>query len=176
VNTRRLLPAGLLALALAASGCGRSPEPGPGPTSTVQASPTVGPAPTSPDPAVSSWPVFTSVPGGYRLRHPPGWRLKESSGSGGPVLSLLPPRGGGISVLVTSTAPPEAGTVDLPNTRCRPVTVGGLEGRRCLDSSAMVVSTALQGRDRWYVLTASLRRPAVPAPVYDRVVGSFRLT
>ena len=52
------------------------------------------------DSAVSGWRVFTSVPGGYQLRYPPGWRVKESSGSGGPVLSLLPARGIGISVLV----------------------------------------------------------------------------
>jgi hypothetical protein len=38
------------------------------------------------------------------------------------------------------------------------------------------VSTILQGRERWYVVTTSLRRPAVPAVAYDRVLASFRLT
>lgn len=119
---------------------------------------------------MSGWRVFTSVPGGYRLRYPPGWRVKESSGSGGPVLSLLPPRGSGISLLVTSTAPPQAGS---PNADCRPVKVGGLEGSRCQDNS-MVVTTTLVGRERWYVLTGSLREPVTPAGAYDRVLASFR--
>jgi hypothetical protein len=177
VMIKRLGPAGLLVLALAAGGCARPPEAEPPVTSAVRAAPsTVAPAPSSLDPTVSNWPVFTSDPGGYRLRYPPGWRVKESAGSGGPVLSLLPPKGDGISVLVTSTAPPEAGAGNLPNTRCRPVRVGGLEGSRCLDTISMVVSTTLQGRQWWYVLTTSLRRPAIPAGAYERVLASFRLT
>ena len=55
---------------------------------------------------MSNWPAFTSVQGGYQLRYPPGWQVKEGAGDGGPVLSLLPPRGVGISVLVTWTTPP----------------------------------------------------------------------
>jgi hypothetical protein len=170
-----LAPAGLLVLALAAVGCARSTESGPSSTSAVGAAPpTLAPAQSSLAPAVPSWPVFTSIQGGYRLRYPPGWRVRESTGSGGPVLSLLPPKGVGISVLVTFTAPPEGGAG--PNTRCRPVQVGGLAGSRCLDSVSMVVSTTLQARDRWYVLTTSLRRSVIPAGVYDRVLASFRLT
>ena len=172
-----LVPAGLLGLALAAAGCARSPEAEPPVTSAVRAaSSTLAPPPASLDPAVSSWRVFASVPGGYRLRYPPGWRAKESTGSGGPVLSLLPPKGFGISVLATWTAPPEADAANLPNTRCRPVRVGGLEGSRCLDTISMVVSTTLHGRERWYVLTTSLRRPAAAAGEYDRVLASFRLS
>ena len=171
---------GLLVLALAAIGCTPSSEPGPSPSPASEgrvASSTVRSTGTSLDPAVSSWRVFTSVTGGYRLRYPPGWRAKESSGSGGPVLSLLPPKGAGISVLVTFTTPPEAGASNLPNTQCRPIRAGGLQGSRCLDSISMVVSTTLQGRERWFVLTTSLRQqPAVPAGAYDRVLASFRLT
>jgi hypothetical protein len=177
VMTKLLGPAGLLVLALAAVGCVRSTEPGSPATSAVRAAPSTVVSPgSSLDPAVSTWRVFTSVPGGYRLRYPPGWRAKESTGSGGPVLSLLPRRGSGISVLVTSTTPPEAGAANLPNISCRPVRIGGLEGSRCLDTTSMVASTTLQGRERWYVLTASLRRPAAPVGAYDRVVASFRLS
>jgi hypothetical protein len=139
------------------------------------ASATITPTGTSLDPAVSSWRVFTSVAGGYRLRYPPEWKAKESTGSGGPVLSLLPPKGSGITVLVTFT-PPEEGPSNLPNTQCRPILAGGLKGSRCLDTVSMVVSTILKGRERWYVVTTSLRRPAVPAGAYDRVLASFRLT
>jgi hypothetical protein len=170
-----LAPAGLLVVALAAAGCARSTEPGPSSTSAVGAAPSTVLSPSSSlGPAVSNWPVFTSVQGGYRLRYPPGWRVKESTGTGGPVLSLLPPRGTGITVLVTFTAPPEAGTADLPNTRCQPIRVGGLAGSRCLDTISMVVSATLQGQERWYVLTTSLRRPAAPSGAYDRVLASFR--
>jgi len=165
-------PAGLLVLALAAAGCARSTEPGPSRASAVSAAPsTVAPSSSS---AGSNWPAFTSIQGGYRLRYPPGWRVKESTGTGGPVLSLLPPRGTGVTVLVTFTPPPEADAARLSNTRCQPVRVGGLAGTRCLDTISMVVSTTLQGRERWYVLTTSLRRPAAPSGAYDRVLASFR--
>jgi hypothetical protein len=92
------------------------------------------------------------------------------------VLSLLPPRGTGITVLATWTPPPEAGTAGLPNTRCQPVRVGELEGTQCLETLSMVVSTILHDRQRWYVLTTSLRRPAAPRVAYDRVLASFRPT
>lgn len=173
--TKLFAVAGLAVLAIIAAACGRPAEPGRTATSPAGTS-TVAPARSSPDPALAGWPAFTSRQGGYRLRHPPGWRVKESLGSGGPVLSLLPPSGAGISVLVTSTAPPEAGAANLPHVRCQPVRVGGLGGSRCLDTISMSVSTTLQGRERWYVLTTSLRRPAAPADAYDRVLASFRST
>ena len=179
VGTKLFAWVGLLVLALAAIGCTPSSEPGPSPSpaSGGRVAPsTITPTGTSLDPAVSSWQVFTSVAGGYRLRYPPEWRAKESTGSGGPVLSLLPAKGSGITVLVTFTTPPEAGPSNLPNTQCRPILAGGLKGSRCLDTVSMVVSTTLQGRERWYVVTTSLRRPAVPAGAYDRVLASFRLT
>ena len=175
VMTKLRVSAGLLALAVVAGGCARSPEPGPGAPSSVPAASSTVAAPTSTlDSTVSDWRMFTSVAGGYRLRYPPGWRAKESSGSGGPVLSLLPPKGSGISVVVTFTAPPEADATSRPAVRCRPVRIGGLEGSRCQDRTSMVVSTTLQGRERWYVLTTSLQRPATPAGAYDRVLASFR--
>lgn len=175
--TKLLTRAALLVLILVAVGCARSSEPGRKAGSAVPtASSTLAPAGSSLDPVPSSWQVFTSVAGGYRLRYPTGWRAKESTGSGGPVLSLLPPKGAGISVLVTLTAPPETAASTLPDTRCRSVRIGGLEGSRCLDTISMVVSTTLQGRERWYVLTTSLQQPAAPAGAYDRVLASFRLS
>lgn len=179
--TKLLAPAGLLVLALAAASCGRATETGPPATSarpTEPAASSTSAAQATPSTLAATpgadWPAFSSVEGGYRLRHPPGWRVKESAGSGGPVLSLLPRRGAGITVLATWTPPPEAGTAGRPNTRCQPIRVGELEGSRCLDTTSMVVSSTLQGRERWYVLTTSLRRPAAPRDAYDRVLASFR--
>jgi hypothetical protein len=174
--TKRFARAGLVALTVVAAGCAHPAEPGPTATPTTAAASTTVAGRGRPDPAVAGWPAFTSRQGGYRLRHPPGWRVKESLGSGGPVLSLLPPRGSGISVLVTWTAPPEAGAASLPNVRCQPVRVAGLAGSRCVDTIARSVTTILKGRERWYVLTTSLRRPAAPAGAYDRVLASFRST
>jgi hypothetical protein len=170
---RKLLaPAGLLAVLVTAGACAGTPATDPPATPAAGAASSTRPIPASTaDAAVAGWQVFTSADGGYRLRYPPGWRAKESSGSGGPVLSLLPPKGTGISVLVTSTAPPQPGA---PNAACQPVRVGGLAGSRCRDTVAMVVTTTLEGRERWYVLTGSLRRPAAPAGAYDRVLASFR--
>jgi hypothetical protein len=170
--TRLLVPAALLALALAAGGCGRSGPDGPGGPSAAATS-TVAATASSPGPAPDGWPLFTSAAGGYRLRYPPGWRVSESSGSGGPVLSLLPPQGPGISLLATTSPPPDpaAGSAAV---RCQPVNVGALAGRRCLDPGSMVVTTTLRGKERWYVLTGELRRRSVPAGAYDRVLASFR--
>jgi hypothetical protein len=177
VLTKLLTRAALLGLVLVAVGCSRTSEPARDASSTVPTASSTLPSPgSSLDPAPSSWQVFTSVAGGYRLRYPPGWRAKESTGSGGPVLSLLPPRGSGITVLVTSTAPPDPGATNPSTSGCRPVRVGGLEGSWCQDTTAMVVSTTLQGRERWYVLTTSLQQPAAPAGAYDRVLASFRLS
>jgi hypothetical protein len=165
----RLLAAAVV-LAMATAGCAGSSEPGPSTTVPVRAAPsTVAPAPSSLGGAPPGWPEFASVQGGYRLRYPPGWRVKESAGDGGPVLSLLPPAGAGISVLVTFTVPPEPG-------RCRPLRVGRLTGSRCLDSASRSVTTVLrdQDRDRWFVLTTSARRPAGPKGAYDLVVASLR--
>jgi hypothetical protein len=179
VVTKLIAWVGLLVLALAAIGCTPWSEPGPSPSPASGGrvtSATLTSTGTSLNPGVSSWRVFTSMAGRYRLRYPPEWKAKESAGSGGPVLSLLPPKGSGITVLVTFTTPPEAEPSNLPNTQCRPILADGLKGSRCLDTVSMVVSTILQGRERWYVVTTSLRRPAVPAGAYDRVLASFRLT
>jgi hypothetical protein len=174
VKTRLLVPAALLALALAASGCGRSGPPRPGGASAATTATTVAATASSPGPAPDGWPVFTSAAGGYRLRYPPGWRVSESGGSGGPALSLLPPRGPGISLLATTSPPPDPAAANAA-IRCQPVRVGALDGRRCLDPASMVVTTTLRGGERWYVLTGELRRPSAPAGAYDRVLASFRL-
>jgi hypothetical protein len=167
VTTKLLVLAGLVLAGVVAAGCDR-PAPGPpgpsptGPASTVQAAPSTLP------PAPAGWPEHISADGGFRLRYPPGWRVTESSGSGGVALSLLPPSGDGISVLATTAQPPAQATP------CQPVRVGRLEGSRCQDAEATLVTTTLEGPDRWFVLTANLQRQAAPAGAYDRVLASFR--
>ena len=85
---------------------------------------------------------------------------------GPPVLSLLPPRGIGISVLVTSTAPPDLGAPNLSTSGCRPVRVGGVEGSWCQDTTSMVVSTTLAGSGTVVCLDdlATTAPPLRPAP------------
>jgi hypothetical protein len=165
VRTKLLVLAGLVVAGVAAAGCDRPAGPGPGPTTST--------APAAPSPTVAapaSWPQHTSADGGFRLRYPPGWKVTESTGSGGVALSLLPPQGDGLSVLATAAEPP------APATLCRPVRVGRLEGSRCQDAEATLVITTLKGQDRWFVLEASLQRAAAPAGAYDRVLASFRLS
>jgi hypothetical protein len=165
--TKLVAPTGPLVLTLAAAGCARATEAGPpvtSPRSTAPAPTSTSAARATPStvaaPAGANWPAFTSVQGGYRLRHPPGWRVKESAGTGGPVLPLLPPRGTGITVLATWPPPPEAGTAGLPNTRCQPVRVGELEGTRCLETLSMVVSTTLSRNSRSSDVPIPGRRPS----------------
>lgn len=165
MRTKLLVLAGLVVAGAVAAGCDRSAGTGAvASTSTVPAAP----SPTMAAPA--SWPEHVSADGGFRLRYPPGWKVTESTGSGGVALSLLPPQGDGISVLATATEPP------APATPCRPVRVGRLEGSRCQDAEATLVTTTLKGQDRWFVLEASLQRAAAPAGAYDRVLASFRLS
>ena len=134
MRTKLLVLAGLAVAGVAAAGCDRPADPGAvATTSTVRAAP----SPTVAVPA--SRPEHTSADGGSRLRYPPGWRVTESSGSGGVALSLLPPKGDGISVLATATE---------PATPCRPVLVGRLEGSRCQDAEATLVTTTLEGQHR----------------------------
>jgi hypothetical protein len=167
VKLKPLAVAGLMLAGVAAAGCDR-PAPGPpgparpGPSATAQAAPSTLPAPPA------SWPEHTSAAGGFRLRYPPGWRVAESSGSGGVALSLLPPKGYGISLLATSAEPAPAAAP------CQPVRVGRLEGSRCQDAEATLVTTTIEGPDRWFVLTANLREAAALAAAYDRVLASLR--
>jgi hypothetical protein len=96
VRTKLLVLAGLVVAGVAAAGCDRSAGTGAvASTSTVPAAP----SPTMAAPA--SWPEHVSADGGFRLRYPPGWKVTESTGSGGVALSLLPPQGDGISVLAS---------------------------------------------------------------------------
>jgi hypothetical protein len=169
VITKLLVGAGLLLAGVAAAGCDRpaANPPGPsrpGPTTTVQAAPSTLPAPPA------SWPEHTSAAGGFRVRYPPGWRVVESSGSGGVTLSLLPPQGYGISLIATTAEPP----APAATTPCQPVRVGRLEGSRCQDAEATLVTTTLEGPDRWFVLAANLRESPRLAGAYDRVLASLR--
>jgi hypothetical protein len=166
VMTKLLVLAGLVVAGLAAAGCDRTTGAGPPATTTS----TVRAAPSSTVAVPASWPEHTSAAGGFRLRYPPGWRVTESTGSGGATLSLLPPQGFGISVLVTTTAPTSTAA------RCQPVRVGGLAGSRCQDAEATLIVTTLEGPDRWYVLSGSLQTAVAPAGAYDRVLASFRLS
>jgi hypothetical protein len=168
VLTKLLILAGLAVAGMAAAGCDRATDAGPGTTAATSTTVQAAPATTAAAPA--SWPEHTSQDGGFRLRYPPGWKVTESSGTIGVALSLLPPRGDGISVLATTTQPP------APASGCQPVRVGRLQGTRCQDAEATLVTTTLKGPDRWYVLEASLQRVAAPAGAYDRVLASFRLT
>ena len=167
MKIKPLVVAGLVLAGVAAAGCERpAPDPPgpsrPGPATTVQAAPSTLPAPPA------SWPEHTSAAGRFRLRYPPGWRVTESSGSGGIALSLLPPQGYGISLLATSAEPAPAATP------CQPVKVGRLQGSRCQDAEATLVTTTIEGSDRWFVLTANLKEAAAVARAYDRVLASLR--
>jgi hypothetical protein len=58
-----------------------------------------------------------------------------------------------------------------------PARPGGPAGGQPLqDAEATLVTTTLEGPDRWFVLTASLQRAGPPAGAYDRVLASFRLS
>ena len=89
--TKLLLLACLVVAGVAAAGCDGATGPRPAATtSTAQA------APSSTVAVPASWPEHTSAAGGFRLRYPPGWRVTESTGSGG-ATRCQPVRVGGLA-------------------------------------------------------------------------------
>ena len=110
--------------------------------------------------------------GAYRLRYPPGWRISENSGSGGPVLSLLPPRGPGVASVPTSPPPDPAAERGIAASRSRWGRWKAAAARPGLDGGHHHAA----GRGALVRAHRCARDPPEgPAGAYDRVLASFRL-
>ena len=140
-DDRLLIPAALLAVALAAGGCGRAGPDGPSAAATSTAAATASRSPP-PRRLAAVHQRRRRLPAALPARLA---RSARAAAAAGRCCRCCPPRGPGISLLATTSPPPDpaAGSAAI---RCQPVKVGALDGRRCLDPGSMVVTTTLRAR------------------------------
>ena len=77
-------------------------------------------------------------------------------------------------VLVQSGEFGGAGSLDLPNTRCEEVTIGGVTGTRCFDTLSSSTSTAVVSQGKTYMITSTSKR--LDPMIYDRFLDSFQFS
>jgi hypothetical protein len=146
------------------------PPAPPSPIGTPTSAPTAVPATASAN--TSTWQTYRSAQGGFHVDYPADWTASERGDAGSTLTTTFAPPGGGagIAVIVRPGGPVEDNS-DIPNVRCRSVTIGGLSGKRCLDTIAFSVSTTLVGQDKIYMIVASTKR--ADQNVYQRLLESF---
>ncbi len=134
--------------------------------------PTVLAASTAQD---ASWQTYRNESAGYAVDYPAAWTVAERTERDGSLLTTFAPTGGGpgIAVITRASELAEGDDGDLPHTRCQPVTVGGLSGRRCFDTIAFSTITALvaQGKSNLIVTIGRRLDPAI----YQRLLDSFQV-
>ncbi len=138
------------------------------PTEVVTMKPVDSPTHT-PD---GSWQAYHSPRGGYTVEYPAGWRVDEAmNGDGSLVTVFAPPTGGtGIGISVRQGAP-QVESNDIPNTRCRQVTVAGLSGTRCFDTISSSTSATLYGRGKTFTISAGKHGDQA---TFEHILNSFR--
>ena len=192
MKTRWVLVISLLSLALGS--CGRSqtviedsspPAPldkniVPPITSTATTTTTTtGVTITSATPNVvetGAWKTYHNVQAGYSAEYPADWAVSEQVGTDGSIVTTFSSvdGGAGIMVLVQSGEFGGAGSLDLPNTRCEEVTIGGLTGTRCFDTLSSSTSTAVVSQGKTYMITSTSKR--LDPMIYDRFLDSFQFS
>lgn len=130
--------------------------------------------PPTPSAASQGWQTYRNDQAGYSVAYPPDWRAAERSGAAGEFsASFMPENGGaGIQVAVRPLDPEQREPLDLPNAKCKPVTVVGARGFRCFDSLSFTTTTTLAGKDKQFVITASGKQ--LSPDIYQRFLDSFQ--
>lgn len=129
-------------------------------------------APTQPA-ASGAWQRYRSAQGGYSVEYPAGWAASERAEADGRVVTTLRPASGAGVVITLRLGGAPADNADLPNTRCQPVTAGGLSGTRCFDTISSGVVTTLAGQGRTFTIAAPGR--GLDPAIYQRMLASFAL-
>ena len=123
--------------------------------------------------AIGVWQTYTNNPAGFSLEYPATWTVDERAGDLAFSVTFTPPdgrRGFAISAQPSGATSREA--ADLPNVRCRPVTVGGLQSSWCLDTIERSSAAIVSGQDKTYTIAAPL---LVDGGVLEHALQSFRL-
>ncbi|HEY0601920.1 MAG TPA: hypothetical protein VGD58_03370 [Herpetosiphonaceae bacterium] len=136
-------------------------NPSPAAIPTVSAAETVG------------WQTYRDDTAGYSVRYPPSWTVHKTVGNDGSPMALFGPTadGSGITVLVQAGVLEMVEGVDLPNSRCTPITINGLPAQRCFDTLAMSLSTTIAAGDKLYIITASGKQQ--DTSIYEGFLQSF---
>lgn len=117
---------------------------------------------------------YVSEAGGYTVDHPTAWTVEEHVDESGIVATTFSNASG--TVLTISSTPNGAvlpGSVtDLPHVRCQTVTIGELEGRRCVDTLSRTVSTTIITAER----TLTFMHALFVSDDVEPVEQSFRLS
>lgn len=148
----------------------------PAPANTQGASPPTALTPAATVLAADDWLNYDNAQGAYSAQYPPDWIVNESSGANGELITTFTGPGGGPSIMVAvlsggnDTLQPQ----DMPNTRCQPVTISGLPGRRCFDTIASSFSTTLLGSGRQYTIATSGH--FAQQELYQRFLDHFAVT
>jgi hypothetical protein len=138
--------------------------------------------PTTPDAPVpaaapdtdDSWRTHRNEQAGYTVEYPSDWRVDEQTGTHGTVVATtFRPTGGGAGITVSvQRGEMDQEVSDIPNTRCKQVTVGRLTGTRCFDTVSFSISTTLVGQGKTYTITAPSK--GLDQKIYQRLLESFR--
>jgi len=122
------------------------------------------------------WQTYQGTAAGFTVEYPADWTAAETVGADGvPAVTFSDPGGRtGIEVSVRPSGDVGTPGLDVPNTRCQPVSIAGLAGMRCLDTISFGIATTLTGDGKTYVIASVGKRPELA--VYDHLLASFRPT
>jgi hypothetical protein len=131
--------------------------------------------PTSAPAASQDWKTYRNAQAGYSVAYPPDWKAVEVPGARGEFITKFTPAAGDASIVIAVRPidPDQQEPIDLPNTRCRIVTVGGLSGVRCFDTISLSGSTTVAGKGKQFIITTTGKRP--DENLYQRFLDSFQL-
>jgi hypothetical protein len=131
-------------------------------------------AATAPAAAMQGWQTYRNEQAGYSVAYPPHWKATDLPGAPGEFKTSFAPEGGaGIVVAVRPLDPEQREPIDLPNTRCKPVNVGGASGVRCFDTISLGGTTTLMSKDRQFIIATSGKR--LDQDTYQRFLDSFKV-
>jgi hypothetical protein len=117
------------------------------------------------------WQVYHSDRAGFSIAVPDGWTIQEGAEADGrPKVTLQ--SADGSAAMAVSVGDPMAAAADLPNTFCGPLSVGGLDGTRCVDtlSGSVVVTVTTAGATFQFVTGRRVDRA-----LFEQVLSTFVL-
>jgi hypothetical protein len=105
------------------------------------------------------------------VEYPADWTVGEQAKPDGSVVTTFSAASGGPMIVVTTMPGQIASENDLPNTRCEPVTIGGLPGTRCLDTISRSTAITLVGQGKTFTIVAAAKH--LDAQIFKRFLDHF---
>jgi len=129
----------------------------------------------STDSATAGWLTYTNLQAGYSAKYPADWTVNESVGGNGELVTMFmaPDNAQGLSVNVLNGETIVEESPDMPNTRCRQVTISGASGQRCFDTLAFSLSTTFSGHDKQFAVVSIGKHP--DETIYQSFLENFTM-